>query len=97
MEVEGGKVGKAVDVVVKKIDVPVPPESMDTLVRLFEQGMTDKTRLILVSHPVNFTGQFFPIKHICEIAHQRGIEAARGRLGDNGVEGVAGADGATVP
>ena len=49
---------------------------MDELVAAFERGITDKTRLILVSHPVNFTGQFFPIKQICDLAHSKGIEVA---------------------
>jgi isopenicillin-N epimerase len=37
-------------------------------------GITPRTRLILLSHPVNLTGQFFPVKQICEMAHARGIE-----------------------
>ena len=44
--------------------------------KAFEQGMTAKTRLILVSHPTYLDGLFFPIKRICEIAHQRGMVAA---------------------
>ena len=63
-------------ILVKRIAVPVPPGSMDELVAAFERGITDKTRLILVSHPVNFTGQFFPIKQICDLAHSKGIEVA---------------------
>jgi selenocysteine lyase/cysteine desulfurase len=63
-------------IVVKKIAIPVPPGSMDELAAAFERGITDKTRLILVSHPVNFTGQFFPIKQICDLAHSKGIEVA---------------------
>ncbi|MCG8556710.1 MAG: aminotransferase class V-fold PLP-dependent enzyme [Proteobacteria bacterium] len=59
---------------VKKVDVPVPPRSPGALVRLFERGLTDRTKLILVSHPVNLTGQLFPVKRICELAHARGIE-----------------------
>ena len=64
------------DIVVKKIEVPVPPKSMDELVAAFERGITGHTRLILVSHPVNFTGQIFPVKRICDLAHSRGIEVA---------------------
>lgn len=61
-------------IVVTKVDVPTPPGKMDDLVEIFEKGITSKTRLILVSHPVNLTGQHFPIKSICEMAHARGIE-----------------------
>ncbi len=61
-------------IVIKKVDVPIPPKKMDDLVEIFKKGITSKTRLILVSHPVNLTGQLFPIKRICEMAHARGIE-----------------------
>jgi selenocysteine lyase/cysteine desulfurase len=61
-------------VVKKVVDVPVPVESLDRLVELFERAMTPKTRLLLVSHPVNLTGQLFPVKAICEMAHRRGAE-----------------------
>ena len=59
---------------VTTIDIPAPPASMDELVAAFEQAMTPRTRLILVCHMVNLTGQIFPIRHICEIAHERGID-----------------------
>ncbi|MDT7543246.1 MAG: hypothetical protein QOE33_3150 [Acidobacteriota bacterium] len=64
-------------IVVKTIDkVPMPPQSMDELLALYERGVTPKTRLILVTHPVNYTGQLFPVKQICEMAHRKGIEVA---------------------
>jgi isopenicillin-N epimerase len=62
-------------IAVKKIsDVPVPPGSMGELVEMYERNVTPKTRLILLTHPVNYTGQLFPVKQICEMAHRRGIE-----------------------
>jgi len=63
-------------IVVKKIKVPTPPETMDELAQAFERAITPRTKLILVSHMVSVTGQIFPIRRICEIAHQRGIEVA---------------------
>jgi len=54
--------------------VPTPPKSMDELVEIYEQAMTPKTKVILVSHVTYTTGQVFPIKRICDMAHQRGIE-----------------------
>lgn len=61
-------------IVVKKVKVPTPPDSMDDLLQAFERGMSPRTRLVLVSHPVNLTGQMFPIKRLCEMAHARGAE-----------------------
>ena len=56
------------------IPVPVPAASLDQLATAFERAMTPRTRLILVSHAVNLTGQLFPVKQLCETAHRRGIQ-----------------------
>lgn len=59
---------------VTRVAVPTPARSMDDLVAIFERAITSRTRLILLSHPVNLTGQFFPVKRICDMAHARGVE-----------------------
>lgn len=56
------------------ISFPVPPPSMDDLYRRFEQAITPRTRVILVCHITNLTGQIFPIKRICRLGRERGIE-----------------------
>ncbi len=61
-------------IVVKRIRVPTAPRGPQDLASAFEQALSGRTRLILVSHPVNLTGQHFPIRRICEVAHRRGIE-----------------------
>jgi isopenicillin-N epimerase len=62
-------------ITVKKIkEVPMPPKSMSELVEMYERNITPKTRLILLTHPVNYTGQMFPVKQICEMAHRKNIE-----------------------
>jgi len=60
-------------IVLKAISFPVPPPSMDDLYRRFEQAVTPRTKLILVCHITNRTGQIFPVRRICEMAHSRGI------------------------
>jgi len=60
-------------IVLKTISFPVPPPSMDDLYQRFERAVTPKTKLILVCHITNRTGQIFPIKKICEMAHARNI------------------------
>jgi selenocysteine lyase/cysteine desulfurase len=60
-------------IVLKAISFPVPPPSMDDLYRRFEQAVTPRTRLILVCHITNRTGQIFPIQRICRMAHERNI------------------------
>lgn len=60
-------------IVLKTISFPVPPPSMDDLYQRFEKAVTPKTKLILVCHITNRTGQIFPVKRICEMAHARNI------------------------
>ncbi len=60
-------------IVLKTISFPVPPPSMDDLYQRFEKAVTPRTKLILVCHITNRTGQIFPIRKICDMAHSRGI------------------------
>jgi isopenicillin-N epimerase len=61
-------------VVLKTISFPVPPPSMDDLADRFRRAITPKTRVILVCHITNLTGQIFPVKEICRMGRERGIE-----------------------
>jgi selenocysteine lyase/cysteine desulfurase len=58
----------------KYVKVPVPPKNLQEITDAFEQGITSKTRVILVSHVINLTGQITPVKAICELAKSKGIE-----------------------
>jgi selenocysteine lyase/cysteine desulfurase len=60
-------------IVLKTISFPVPPPSMDDLYQRFERAVTPKTKLILLCHITNRTGQIFPVRRICDMAHARGI------------------------
>ena len=61
-------------VVLKTISFPVPPPSLDDLYQRFERAVTPRTKVILVCHITNLTGQIFPVKRICRMARERGIE-----------------------
>ena len=61
-------------IVRKVVSVPNHPASDDELVALYRNAITPKTRLILVSHMVNITGQILPIRKICDMAHALGVE-----------------------
>ena len=54
--------------------VPTPPRNKLELARAFEENITPRTRVLLVSHVVNITGQIYPVREICEIAHRRNIQ-----------------------
>ena len=59
---------------VKEISFPVPVPSMDDLYNRIEKAVSPATRLILICHITNRTGQIFPVRRICDMAHARGIK-----------------------
>jgi selenocysteine lyase/cysteine desulfurase len=61
-------------VVNKIISVPNHPKNDEEIVSLYESQITSKTKLIMVCHMINITGQILPIKKICEMAHSYGVE-----------------------
>ena len=56
------------------ISFPVPPPSMDDLYQRFERAITPRTKVIHFCHITNLTGQIFPVKRICRLGRERGIE-----------------------
>ncbi len=61
-------------IVLKQITFPVPPPSLDYLARRIEENITSKTKVIHICQMTNRTGQIFPVKQICHMARERGIE-----------------------
>lgn len=68
------QVAKRYGVINKSVSVPNMPASDDEIVRLYESAITPKTKLLLVSHMINITGQILPIQKISDMAHQRGVQ-----------------------
>jgi isopenicillin-N epimerase len=60
--------------VLKLVKIPVPPDNLNQITSTFESGITPRTRLILISHQVNLTGQITPVREVCEMARRRGVE-----------------------
>jgi selenocysteine lyase/cysteine desulfurase len=60
--------------ILKLIRIPIPPQNLDEITAAFERGITNRTRLILIAHQVNITGQIMPVKAVCEMARARGIQ-----------------------
>jgi selenocysteine lyase/cysteine desulfurase len=61
-------------VVNKILSIPNIPSSDEEIVNLYANAITPKTRLIMVSHMINITGQIMPVKKICDMAHAKGVE-----------------------
>jgi selenocysteine lyase/cysteine desulfurase len=60
-------------VIMRQIRVPVPAEDPSEVVRLFEEAITDRTRMILICHTINLTGQIFPVRELSEMGRRHGI------------------------
>ncbi len=58
----------------KLIQVPIAPRSLDEIAEKFADGITSKTKVILISHVINITGQITPVKQVCDLARSKGIE-----------------------
>lgn len=65
---------KRFGLVKKIISVPNHPKDDEEIVRLYEKAITDKTRLLMVCHMINITGQILPVKKICDMAHAKGVD-----------------------
>jgi len=61
-------------VVYKQISFDFPIENDEQIVKGFADAITPKTKLIHVTHIINWIGQILPVQKICRMAHSRGIE-----------------------
>jgi len=61
-------------IVNKIVSLPNHPRSDAELVELYANAITEKTKLLMVCHLVNITGQILPIRKICDMAHEKGVE-----------------------
>lgn len=61
-------------VVVKRLNLKLPEDNDDIIVNQFVDAFTPRTKLVHLTHIINWTGQILPVKKIATIAHQKGIE-----------------------
>src|SRR5690349_8214063 len=55
-------------IALKQFKIPIPCEDPAQIVKLFEENITPKTRMILMSHIINITGQILPVRAVVEMA-----------------------------
>ena len=60
-------------IVMKQFKIPIPAENDREIVRLFEDNITPKTKLILMCHMINITGQILPVKKVVNMARKYDI------------------------
>jgi selenocysteine lyase/cysteine desulfurase len=68
------QISRRYGVVCKTVSVPNHPQSDEELVSLYKAQITPRTRLIMVCHMINITGQILPVRKICDMAHNNGVE-----------------------
>lgn len=68
------QVSKRHGVVNKIISVPNIPKSDQEIVDLYASAITSKTKLLMICHIINISGQILPVKKICDMAHSKGVE-----------------------
>ncbi len=60
-------------IVLRQFKIPTPLNDPAEVVRLYESNITEKTRLILVCHMINLTGQILPVREVVALGRARGI------------------------
>lgn len=59
--------------VLRQVALPTPIDDPAEVVRRFEAGLSDRTRLMLVSHVVFLTGAVLPVRELVALGARRGI------------------------
>lgn len=60
-------------VTVRQFSLPIPAENDAEVVRLYREAIGPRTRLMLLSHMINITGQILPVREIVAVARERGV------------------------
>ena len=60
-------------IVLKQIALPVPAEDPAEVVARFEAALTPRTRLVMLCHMIDLTGQILPVHAVSAMAHRHGL------------------------
>ncbi len=61
-------------IVLKWVNLKLPAEDKAELVKIYQEQMTEKTKVVHVTHMINWNGQIMPVKEIADLAHSKNIE-----------------------
>ncbi len=56
------------------IHIPQPAEDDATIVKLYENAISPRTKLVHITHLINWTGNIVPCRAIADMAHRKGCE-----------------------
>ncbi|MCK5463515.1 MAG: aminotransferase class V-fold PLP-dependent enzyme [Bacteroidales bacterium] len=68
------QVSKRYGVTNRVLSIPNHPRSDEEIVNLYASAITDKTKLLMICHMINITGQILPVRKICDMAHEKGVQ-----------------------
>lgn len=61
-------------VINKIISVPTHPKSDEEIVEVYRNAIGPRTKLLMICHMINITGHILPVRKICDMAHELGVE-----------------------
>ncbi|WP_025763284.1 aminotransferase class V-fold PLP-dependent enzyme [Dyadobacter tibetensis] len=61
-------------IIYKQLVFDFPIENDDIIVQAYEKAITPRTKIIHITHIINWVGQIMPVKKISQMAHKHGIE-----------------------
>ncbi|MEO7312547.1 MAG: aminotransferase class V-fold PLP-dependent enzyme [Chitinophagaceae bacterium] len=61
-------------IVYNQVSFDFPIEDEEQIVEKFKNAITPKTKILHVTHMINWVGQIMPVKKLCRLAHSNGIE-----------------------
>lgn len=64
---------KTEGIVLKWVEFNLPLESEDEIIRKYTEQFTSRTKVLHLTHMINWTGQIIPAREITTQAHQKGI------------------------
>ncbi len=56
------------------VEIPIPCNEADELVTIFTKAFTSKTKVVHLTHVINWNGQVLPVRKIADAAKQRNIQ-----------------------
>jgi selenocysteine lyase/cysteine desulfurase len=60
-------------IIFRTIEIPIPPQNPEQITQLFDDAITDRTRVITLPHISSRFGFVLPVQEICKLGKQNGI------------------------
>lgn len=61
-------------IVLKYIELPLNPVSDEEVLSVYEAALSSRTKLVLLTHLINLSGQILPVKRLTKMVHDHGAE-----------------------